>query len=103
MLAVHLLNVVAERSDSAAVGLCMNHYQKAVSNAYLISPNYAPGGDMLAGVKSTFKGKIAGEDDTSWSDRLDSPPNFPRFAPRSSRSRICVLSGTAGVQFLSSA
>src|SRR5215470_18979494 len=43
-----------------AVGLYMN--QKNVKNAFLIGPNYAAGKDMLAGVKSTFKGQVVGEE-----------------------------------------
>src|ERR1700754_209240 len=37
-----------------AMGLYMN--QKGVKSVFLIGPNYAAGKDMLAGVKSTFKG-----------------------------------------------
>ena len=40
----------------------MGHYmnQKGVKTAFLIGPNYAAGKDMLAGVASTFKGKVVG-------------------------------------------
>src|SRR5579871_619962 len=40
----------------AAMGLYMN--QKGVKSVFLIGPNYAAGKDMLAGVKSTFKGEV---------------------------------------------
>src|SRR6202035_2690245 len=53
----------------AAVGLYMN--QKDVKSAFLIGPNYIAGKDMLAGVKTTFKGKIVGEEYTRWPDQLD--------------------------------
>ena len=42
----------------AAMGLYMN--QKGVKSVFLIGPNYAAGKDMLAGVKSTFKGEMQG-------------------------------------------
>src|SRR6201746_1155388 len=43
-----------------AMGLYMN--DKGVKPVYLVGPNYAAGKDMLAGVKSTFKGEIKGEE-----------------------------------------
>src|SRR5215813_7607570 len=51
------------------MGLYMN--QKGVKTAYLIGPNYAAGKDMLAGVKSTFKGQVVGEEYTVWPTQLD--------------------------------
>ncbi len=48
----------------AAMGLYMN--QKGVKSVFLIGPNYAAGKDMLAGVKSTFKGEVLGEEYTVW-------------------------------------
>ncbi|MGE3144883.1 MAG: ABC transporter substrate-binding protein, partial [Pseudorhodoplanes sp.] len=39
-----------------AMGLHMN--KKGVKSVYLIGPTYAAGKDMLAGVASTFKGKV---------------------------------------------
>ena len=53
----------------AAMGLYMN--QKGVKSVFLIGPNYAAGKDMLAGVKSTFKGQIMGEEYTVWPSQLD--------------------------------
>src|SRR6478735_975483 len=52
-----------------AMGLYMN--QKGVKSAFLIGPNYAAGKDMLAGVKSTFKGEVVGEEYTVWPSQLD--------------------------------
>ncbi|MDW3389178.1 ABC transporter substrate-binding protein, partial [Escherichia coli] len=53
----------------AAMGLYMN--QKGVKSVFLIGPNYAAGKDMLAGVKSTFKGEVVGEEYTVWPSQLD--------------------------------
>jgi branched-chain amino acid transport system substrate-binding protein len=47
-----------------AMGLYMN--QKGVKSVFLIGPNYAAGKDMLAGVASTFKGKVVGQELTTW-------------------------------------
>src|SRR5438067_4831614 len=53
----------------AAMGLYMN--QKGVKSVFLIGPNYAAGKDMLAGVKSTFKGEVKGEEYTVWPSKPD--------------------------------
>src|ERR1700756_1371031 len=45
-----------------AMGEYMN--QKGVKSVFLIGPNYAAGNDMLAGLKSTFKGEVVGEEYT---------------------------------------
>ena len=52
-----------------AMGLYMN--QKGIKSVFLIGPNYAAGKDMLAGVKSTFKGQVVGEEYTVWPSQLD--------------------------------
>src|SRR6201989_1295292 len=52
-----------------AMGLYMN--KKGVKTAFLIGPNYAAGKDMLAGVASTFKGQVLGQELTKWPDQLD--------------------------------
>ncbi|HWC93775.1 MAG TPA: ABC transporter substrate-binding protein, partial [Pseudolabrys sp.] len=52
-----------------AMGLYMN--QKGVKSAFLLGPNYAAGKDMLAGVAATFKGKVVGQELTTWPAQLD--------------------------------
>src|SRR6476660_3665839 len=52
-----------------AMGQYMN--QKGVKSVFLIGPNYAAGKDMLAGLKSTFKGEVVGEEYTVWPSQLD--------------------------------
>src|SRR6202140_2154803 len=47
-----------------AMGEYMN--QKGVKSAFLIGPNYAAGKDMLAGVASTFKGRVISQGLTKW-------------------------------------
>src|SRR6478752_1076453 len=51
----------------------MGHYmnQKGIKKAFLIGPNYAAGRDMLAGVRMTFQGEVAGQEMTRWPDQLD--------------------------------
>jgi len=81
-----------------AVGLYMN--QKGVKSVYLIGPNYAAGKDMLAGVSSTFKGKVIGEDLTKWPDQLDFSAELTKVKAAKPDAVFVFYPGAAGVQFL---
>ena len=82
----------------AAMGLYMN--QKGVKSVYLIGPNYAAGKDMLAGVKSTFKGEIKGEEYTVWPSQLDFSAELSKARASGAASIFVFYPGAAGVQFL---
>src|SRR5215469_1589712 len=81
-----------------AVGEYMN--QKDVRNAYLIGPNYAAGKDMLTGVRSTFKGKVIGEEYTRWPDQLDFSAELSKARAAKPDAVFVFYPGAAGVQFL---
>src|SRR5579883_844313 len=82
----------------AAMGLYMN--QKNIKSAFLIGPNYAAGKDMLAGVKSTFKGQIVGEEYTVWPSQLDFQAELTKARNSKAESIFVFYPGAAGVQFL---
>src|SRR6201987_5282648 len=82
----------------AAMGLYMN--QKGVKSVFLIGPNYAAGKDMLAGVKSTFKGEIKGEEYTVWPSQLDFSAELSKARNSKAESIFVFYPGAAGVQFL---
>src|SRR6516162_2040704 len=82
----------------AAIGLYMN--QKNVKTAFLIGPNYIAGKDMLAGVASTFKGKIVGEEYTRWPDQLDFSAELSKARAAKPDAVFVFYPGAAGVQFL---
>jgi len=82
----------------AAMGLYMN--QKGVKSVYLIGPNYAAGKDMLAGVKSTFKGEVKGEEYTVWPSQLDFSAELSKAKASGAESIFVFYPGAAGVQFL---
>ncbi|MBS0532193.1 MAG: ABC transporter substrate-binding protein [Proteobacteria bacterium] len=82
----------------AAVGEYMN--QKNVKSVFLIGPNYAAGKDMLAGVKSTFKGEIKGEEYTVWPSQLDFSAELSKARASGAASIFVFYPGAAGVQFL---
>ena len=82
----------------AAMGLYMN--QKGVKSAFLIGPNYAAGKDMLAGVKSTFKGQVVGEEYTVWPSQLDFSAELTKARNSKADAIFVFYPGAAGVQFL---
>jgi branched-chain amino acid transport system substrate-binding protein len=81
-----------------AMGLYMN--QKGVKSVFLIGPNYAAGKDMLAGLKSTFKGEIKGEEYTVWPSQLDFSAELSKARASGAASIFVFYPGAAGVQFL---
>ena len=81
-----------------AMGLYMN--QKGVKSVFLIGPNYAAGKDMLAGVKSTFKGEVSGEEYTVWPTQLDFSAELTKARDSGAESIFVFYPGAAGVQFL---
>ncbi|MBR0714147.1 ABC transporter substrate-binding protein [Bradyrhizobium liaoningense] len=81
-----------------AMGLYMN--QKGIKNVFLIGPNYAAGKDMLAGVKSTFKGEVKGEEYTVWPSQLDFSAELSKARASGAEAIFVFYPGAAGVQFL---
>src|SRR4249920_2050521 len=81
-----------------AMGEYMN--QKGVKSVFLIGPNYAAGKDMLAGVKSTFKGEIKGEEYTVWPSQLDFSAELSKARASGAEAIFVFYPGAAGVQFL---
>lgn len=82
----------------AAMGLYMN--QKGVKSVFLIGPNYAAGKDMLAGLKSTFKGEVKGEEYTVWPSQLDFSAELSKARASGAELIFVFYPGAAGVQFL---
>ena len=80
----------------------MGHYmnQKGVKSVFLIGPNYAAGKDMLAGVAATFKGKIVGEELTTWPSQLDFSAELAKAKAANPEAVFVFYPGAAGVQFL---
>ena len=81
-----------------AMGLYMN--QKGVKSVFLIGPNYAAGKDMLAGVASTFKGKVVGQELTTWPSQLDFSAELAKAKAANPDAIFVFYPGKAGVQFL---
>src|ERR1700691_849811 len=82
----------------AAVGQYMN--QKGVKTAFLLGPNYAAGKDMLAGVQTSFKGQIVGQELTRWPDQLDFSAELSKARAAKPDAIFVFYPGGAGVQFV---
>ncbi len=82
----------------AAVGRYMN--EKGVKTAFLMGPNYAAGKDMLAGVQTTFQGKIVGQELTRWPDQLDFSAELSKARAAKPDAIFAFYPGGAGVQFV---
>ncbi|MFY9836554.1 MAG: ABC transporter substrate-binding protein [Xanthobacteraceae bacterium] len=82
----------------AAVGQYMN--QKGVKSAFLIGPNYVAGKDMLAGVQTSFKGQIVGQELTRWPDQLDFSAELSKARAAKPDAIFAFYPGGAGVQFV---
>src|SRR6201989_1559321 len=74
--------------------------QKGVKSVFLIGPNYAAGKDMLAGVASTFKGKVVGQELTTWPSQLDFSAELSKAKASGADAVFVFYPGAAGVQFL---
>nr|VFK00260.1 MAG: branched-chain amino acid transport system substrate-binding protein [Candidatus Kentron sp. H]VFK00436.1 MAG: branched-chain amino acid transport system substrate-binding protein [Candidatus Kentron sp. H]VFK04482.1 MAG: branched-chain amino acid transport system substrate-binding protein [Candidatus Kentron sp. H] len=71
-----------------------------VESLYIISPNYAAGKDMAAGVERTFKGKIAGKDLTKWPDQLDFSAELAKAKASGAQGIFAFYPGKAGPAFI---
>jgi branched-chain amino acid transport system substrate-binding protein len=74
--------------------------QKGVKSVYLIGPNYAAGKENLGGFKSAFKGKVLGEDYTTWPSQLDFSAELAKAKASGAEAVYMFYPGAAGVQFL---
>ncbi len=82
----------------ASLGLYMN--QKGVKTAFLLGPNYAAGKDMLAGVQTTFKGQIVGQELTRWPDQIDFSAELSKAREAKPDAIFAFYPGGIGAQFI---
>jgi hypothetical protein len=68
--------------------------------AFLLGPNYAAGKDMLAGVASTFKGTIVGQELTKWPDQLALSVELAKARSAKPDEIFAFYPGASGAQFL---
>ncbi|MCW5749699.1 MAG: ABC transporter substrate-binding protein [Alphaproteobacteria bacterium] len=81
-----------------AMGEALN--QRGIKKIFIMAPNYAAGKDMAAGVKSTFKGEVVGEEYTKWPDQLDFSAELSKVRAARPDALFVFYPGAAGVQIL---
>jgi len=81
-----------------AMGEVLN--QQGVKSLYIMSPNYAAGKNMVAGVERTFKGKILGKDFTKWPGQLDFSAELAKAKASGADGLFVFYPGKAGGAFI---
>ena len=83
-----------------ALGEVLN--QRGVKSLYIMSPNYAAGKNMAAGVERTFKGEIKGKDMTKWGKdaQLDFSAELAKAKASGAEAIFVFYPGKAGGAFI---
>jgi len=83
-----------------ALGEVLN--QRGVKSLYIMSPNYAAGKNMAAGVERTFKGEIKGKDMTKWGKdaQLDFSAELAKAKASGTDAIFVFYPGKAGGAFI---
>jgi len=83
-----------------AMGEVLN--QQGVKSLYIMSPNYAAGKNMVAGVERTFKGEILGKDLTKWGKdaQLDFSAELAKAKASGAEGLFIFYPGKAGGAFM---
>ncbi|MDP6774048.1 MAG: ABC transporter substrate-binding protein [Rhodospirillales bacterium] len=83
-----------------ALGEVLN--QRGVKSLYIMSPNYAAGKNMVAGVERTFKGAIKGKDMTKWGKdaQLDFSAELAKAKASGAEAIFIFYPGKAGGAFI---
>jgi branched-chain amino acid transport system substrate-binding protein len=91
---------VSWQNDQTPMAMGETLNQRGVKSVYIMSPNYAAGRDMGAGVKRTYKGKVVGEDYTKWPGQLDFSAELSKVRASGADALFVFYPGAAGVQIL---
>ena len=83
-----------------AMGEVLN--QQGVKSLYIMSPNYAAGKNMVAGVERTFKGEVLGKDMTKWGKdaQLDFSAELAKAKASGAEGIFVFYPGKAGGAFI---
>jgi len=83
-----------------ALGEVLN--QRGVKSLYIMSPNYAAGKNMVAGVERTFNGEVKGKDMTKWGKdaQLDFSAELAKAKASGAEAIFVFYPGKAGGAFI---
>lgn len=93
---------VAAQNDAPpmAMGELLN--KQGIKNVYLMAPNFAAGTDILNGVQSTFKGRVAGKELTKWGAdmQLDFSAELAKLRASKAEAVLVFYPGPTGPAFI---
>ncbi len=81
-----------------AMGEVLN--QRGIGSLYVMSPNYAAGKDMVAGVERTYKGEIVAKDLTKFPHQLDFSAELAKVRAAKPDALFVFYPGKHGTQFV---
>src|SRR3569833_1416881 len=96
----HFIISTSWTNDQNPIAVADYMNAKGVKSVYLIGPNYAAGKENLGGFKSAYKGKVLGEDYTTWPSQLDFSAELAKAKAAKPDAVYMFYPGAAGVQFL---
>ncbi len=90
------------QNDQTPMAMGEHLNQQGVKSIYVMAPNYAAGKDMVAGVESTFKGKVLGKDLTKWGAdaQLDFSAELAKARASGAEALYVFYPGKAGGAFI---
>ncbi len=90
------------QNDQTPMAMGEHLNQQGVKSIYVMAPNYAAGKDMVAGVESTFKGKVLGKDLTKWGAdaQLDFSAELAKAKASGAEALYVFYPGKAGGAFI---
>ncbi|MCE2491709.1 MAG: ABC transporter substrate-binding protein [Alphaproteobacteria bacterium] len=80
-----------------AMGEVLN--QRGIKSLYVMSPNYAAGKNMVAGVERTYRGEIVAKDLTKFPDQLDFSAELAKVRAAKPDALFVFYPGKHGTQF----
>ena len=80
-----------------AMGEVLN--QRGIKSLYVMSPNYAAGKNMVAGVERTYKGEMVAKDLTKFPDQLDFSAELAKVRAAKPDALFVFYPGKHGTQF----
>ncbi len=91
---------ISWQNDQTPMAMGEVFNQRGIKSIYVIAPNYAAGKNMIAGVKRTFTGNIAGEDMTKWPDQIDWAAELTKAKASDAEAIFVFYPGKHGPAFI---
>jgi len=87
-------------NDEPGIALGAHVASKVDGPVYLLAADYAAGKDEVSGFKSTFTGKVAGEEYTPFPGTTNFQPYLSKIKTAGAKAVFCFYAGSAAVDFV---